>query len=77
MSVSPVGCPPKAEANRKSAEQRSTGHGSAMRDYCEADRAKRDAVRIRYAPLPESLEKSRGSGFVLPFSTIVSTIVEF
>ena len=36
-----------------------------------------DALRIRYAPLPESLEKSRGSGFLLPFSTIVSTIVEF
>ena len=34
-------------------------------------------LRIRYAPLPETLEKSRGSGFLLPFSTIVSTIVEF
>ena len=53
MNVAPVGHLPKAKVNRKPAEQRSTGHGSAMRDYCEADRANEMSetrLRIRYAP---------------------------
>ena len=78
MSVSPVDCPTKSEANRKSAEQKSTGHGSAMRDYCEADRANamsETRLRIRYAPPyrrnPNLIPIGNGFGFLCFFSEIV------
>ena len=67
MNVAPVGHLPKAKVNRKPAEQRSTGHGSAMRDYCEADRANEmseTAVRIG---LDERLCKSSSLEQMLEF----------